>query len=242
MLRGVSTSSGTQMNSRQGFLMTRKPMLNPPQHLVPVLIFLHSLVAFLCSFPALDPMKRSKLGNLQRRRIHMRFSIACLHSFALPRTLMKVPNFRNPQCFCDCVHGYSSVTCPHSCPAPAPTPMKQLNPSDPKRPQDHVQVRSSTTCLHSSALHPMWMKQSNSSNGQGKLPPLIVVLMLSKSLHNEISRHYMLLADRKQLVKRRNASRIPNRGFVWCCFFAVSLPVPMTLIAAHRQLFSLWYA
>ncbi|KAG1753342.1 hypothetical protein EDB19DRAFT_1668710 [Suillus lakei] len=55
----------------------------------------------------------------------------------------------------------------------------------------------------------------------------------------------MLLADRKQLVKRRNVSRIPNRGFVWCCFFAVSLLVlmkvlaPTRLVAAHRQLFFL---
>ncbi|KAG1871376.1 WD40-repeat-containing domain protein [Suillus subalutaceus] len=56
-----------------------------------------------------------------------------------------------------------------------------------------------------SALPPMPMKQTNFNNDQGKLPPPIVVLVLSKLLHNETSRHCMLLADRKQLVKMRNA-------------------------------------
>ncbi|KAG1752796.1 hypothetical protein EDB19DRAFT_967082 [Suillus lakei] len=213
----VPTSSGTHMNSHKGFLVICRPMYIPPQHLVPVPSFSHSLVVFPHSFAALDPMKRSKLNILQCLRshvhmrssitcprsfaaldlmkhskhsncqclqshVHMHSSIACPHSFALRGTLMKHPNIRNPQRFRDYVHRCSSVTFPHSCPALDSIPTKQPILSNPKRPRGHVQVHSSVACPRSSALHPTAMKGSNFSNGRGKLPPLIVVLMSSKLL------------------------------------------------------------
>ncbi|KAG2073449.1 hypothetical protein BDR04DRAFT_338387 [Suillus decipiens] len=53
-----------QMISHQDFVMTHKPMPIPLQHLVSILILLHSLVAFPC-FSALDQMTRSKLTQPQ---------------------------------------------------------------------------------------------------------------------------------------------------------------------------------
>ncbi|KAG1806081.1 uncharacterized protein BJ212DRAFT_1389420 [Suillus subaureus] len=114
----------------------------PLQHLVPILIFLHSLAAFTRFFVALDPMKRSKLSNLQCLQSHicMRSSITCPHTFALHVTLMKHPNFRNPKYFRVYIYRYSSVTCPHFCPALDSTPTKHPNLSNPKHPQSHVRV------------------------------------------------------------------------------------------------------
>ncbi|KAG2341157.1 hypothetical protein BDR05DRAFT_478384 [Suillus weaverae] len=67
--------------------------------------------------------------------------------------------------------------------------------------------------------------------------------MSLKSLQFGTRRQYLLLVGQKQLVKRPDASRTQNCGFVLCCFSAVSLLAPMTalpptrLVAAHKQLF-----
>ncbi|KAG2337920.1 WD40 repeat-like protein [Suillus weaverae] len=98
MLPNVPASSGVSMNFHQGFSMAWKPMI-PPQRVALTLIPLqmHSSLAFLLSSANFD------------------------------QTMLKRPNFRNPQRLRGCTCVCSWAACPHYSTALRPKIMKQTN-------------------------------------------------------------------------------------------------------------------
>lgn len=85
-----------------------------------------------------------------------------------------------------------SILCPHAFTLNR-LPMKHPNSSSARGRRCHIQMQSSAAYpCSSSALHPIAMKQLNSQNVQGKVPPIVKLIVLSMLLQFGISRYDFL--------------------------------------------------
>ncbi|KAG1812070.1 uncharacterized protein BJ212DRAFT_1371148 [Suillus subaureus] len=98
----------------------------------------------------------------------------------------------NPKCLRNHARMRFSILCPHAFTLNR-LPMKHPNSSSARGRRCHIQMQSSAAYpCSSSALHPIAMKQLNSQNVQGKVPPIVKLIVLSMLLQFGISRYDFL--------------------------------------------------